>query len=166
MQHRPWARITQLSHSWIPDHQKLGDNKCCLKPLNLAVICCVLVDSNKINDRMQHLRYLDHKLPGDIILILLGKETSGRETFISLVECKMCFLAIWTLKKEMATHSSILAWRIPRTEEPGGIQSMGSPRVRHNCATNFHFDFQPYEIRFLFIQLSSSLYIHTTRIKW
>lgn len=43
---------------------------------------------------MQHLRYLDHKLPGDIILILLGKETSGRETFISLVECKMCFLAI------------------------------------------------------------------------
>ena len=30
------------------------------------------------------------------------------------------------------THSSILAWRIPRTEEPGGLQSMGSQRVRHN----------------------------------
>ena len=30
------------------------------------------------------------------------------------------------LEKEMATHSSILAWRIPRTEEPGGLQSMGS----------------------------------------
>ena len=35
------------------------------------------------------------------------------------------------LEKGMATHSSILAWRIPRTEEPGGLQSMGSQRVRH-----------------------------------
>ena len=36
------------------------------------------------------------------------------------------------LEKEMATHSSILAWRIPWTEEPGGLQPMGSQRVRHN----------------------------------
>ena len=36
------------------------------------------------------------------------------------------------LKKAMATHSSILAWRIPWTEEPGGLPSMGLPRVRHN----------------------------------
>ena len=40
------------------------------------------------------------------------------------------------LEKEMATHSSILAWRIPWTEEPGGPQSTGSQRVRHNCATS------------------------------
>ena len=33
------------------------------------------------------------------------------------------------LEKEMATHSSVLAWEIPWTEEPGGLQSMGSPRV-------------------------------------
>ena len=36
------------------------------------------------------------------------------------------------LEKEMATHSSILAWIIPRTEEPGSLQSMGSQRVRYN----------------------------------
>ena len=36
------------------------------------------------------------------------------------------------LEKEMATHSSILAWRIPRTEEPGGLQSMGLQRVGHD----------------------------------
>ena len=36
------------------------------------------------------------------------------------------------LEKGMATHSSILAWRIPYTEGPGGLQSMGSQRVRHN----------------------------------
>ena len=35
------------------------------------------------------------------------------------------------LEKRMATHSSILAWQIPWTEEPGGLQSMGSQRVRH-----------------------------------
>ena len=35
-------------------------------------------------------------------------------------------------EKEMATHSSILAWRIPWAEEPGGLQSMGSQRVRHD----------------------------------
>ena len=39
------------------------------------------------------------------------------------------------LEKEMATHSSILAWRIPWTEEPGGLQSVGSQRVRHDRAT-------------------------------
>ena len=40
------------------------------------------------------------------------------------------------LEKEMATHSSILAWKISWTEEPGGLQSMGSQRVGHNWATN------------------------------
>ena len=35
-------------------------------------------------------------------------------------------------EKEMANHSSILAWRIPRTEKPGGLQSMGSQKVRHD----------------------------------
>ena len=36
------------------------------------------------------------------------------------------------LEKEMATHSSVLAWRIPRTAEPGGLPSMGSHRVGHD----------------------------------
>ena len=36
------------------------------------------------------------------------------------------------LEKEMATHSSVLAWRIPGTGEPGGLPSMGSQRVGHN----------------------------------
>ena len=39
------------------------------------------------------------------------------------------------LEEELATHSSILAWRIPWTEEPGRLQSMGSQRVRHDWAT-------------------------------
>ena len=47
------------------------------------------------------------------------------------------------LEEEMATHSSILAWRIPWTEEPGGTQSMVLQWVRHNWATDtftgFHY---------------------------
>ena len=39
------------------------------------------------------------------------------------------------LEEGMATHSSILAWRIPWIGEPGGLQSMGSQRVRHNWVT-------------------------------
>ena len=41
-----------------------------------------------------------------------------------------------SLDKGMATHSSILAWRIPRIEGPGGLESMGLQGVRHNWATN------------------------------
>ena len=53
-------------------------------------------------------------------------------------QCRGCWSHPWlrnydltcqVLEESMATHSSILTWRIPRTEEPGGLQSMGSHRV-------------------------------------
>ena len=44
------------------------------------------------------------------------------------------------LQEEMATHSGTLAWRIPGTEEPGGLQSMGSQRVGHDCVTRQRID--------------------------
>ena len=39
---------------------------------------------------------------------------------------------VYMLEKEMVTHSSVLAWRTPGTQEPGGLPSMGSHRVRHD----------------------------------
>ena len=48
------------------------------------------------------------------------------------------------LEKEMATHSSILAWRIPWTEEPGGLQSMGSQRAGHDWATSLQMVIKKY----------------------
>ena len=42
------------------------------------------------------------------------------------------------LEEDMATHSSTLAWRIPWTEEPGGLQSMGSQRVGHDWSSLAH----------------------------
>ena len=47
-----------------------------------------------------------------------------------------------SLEKGMATHSSILAWRIPWTEETGGLQSMRLQRAGHNCASNTQTDNQ------------------------
>ena len=41
----------------------------------------------------------------------------------------------YPLEKEMATHSSIIAWKIPRTKKPGGLQSMGLQGVRQDLAT-------------------------------
>ena len=57
-----------------------------------------------------------------------------------LVKCLPAMRETWVqsldqedpLEEEMATHANILAWRIPWTQEPGGLQSMGSQRVRHD----------------------------------
>ena len=48
------------------------------------------------------------------------------------------------LEKGMATHSSTLAWRIPWTEEPGRLQSMGLQRVGHDWATSLSYIYTPY----------------------
>ena len=61
------------------------------------------------------------------------------------------------LEKEMATHASILAWRIPRTDEPDKLQSMGWQRIRHDWATNT-FTFCTYT--WIFITLQSHRGIH------
>ena len=65
--------------------------------------------------------------------------TSGKESTSQCRRCKRHRFdprvrkTPWT-RKEMTTHSSILAWNIPWTEEPGGLQFMGSPGVRHDWA--------------------------------
>ena len=66
------------------------------------------------------------------------------------------------LEKEMATHSSTLAWRIPWTKEPGGLQSMVLQRVGHDCATNFHF--QRLEKYFPLMSSIAFIKIHTLNV--
>ena len=64
----------------------------------------------------------------------------GASLITQLVKNLPAMQAIWvrflgqedSLEKEMATHSNILAWKIPGTEEPGGLQSMGVSRVGHD----------------------------------
>ena len=67
----------------------------------------------------------------------LGSILKSREitlaTNVRIVKVMVFPIVIYEfLEKEMATQSSILAWRIPWTEEPGGLQSMESQRIRHD----------------------------------
>ena len=57
------------------------------------------------------------------------------------------------LEEGMATHSSILAWRIPWTEQPGGLQSMGSQRVGHNWS-----DLEPHSTEYLCVKATEYVY--------
>ena len=61
------------------------------------------------------------------------------------------------LREEMVTHSSILAWRIPWTEEPGGLTSMGSQRVGDDCVTEHAYTFIIFYGQFLFFIFLSLL---------
>ena len=64
----------------------------------------------------------------------LELDTTERLHFIFSLSCIFftLFFHFHALEKEMATHSSVLAWRIPGTGEPGGLPSMGSHRVGHD----------------------------------
>ena len=72
-----------------------------------------------------------------------------------------CPVPIWEdpLEQKMAAHSSILVWKIPWTEEPGGLQSMWPQRVRYDWVTTVNFLNPP------FLHPSTLLSIHSTALK-
>ena len=97
--------------------------------------------------------YISHQFSHIVVLITLLGEGSGTPLQYSCLENPINGGAWWSavharcwtrlsdftftfhfhaLEKEMATHSSVLAWRIPEMGEPGGLPSMGSHRVRHD----------------------------------
>jgi len=63
----------------------------------------------------------------------LPSEPPGKSTF------ELDTYSTWLLEKALATHSGTLAWKIPWTEEPGRLQSMGSLRVRQDFTFTLHF---------------------------
>ena len=69
---------------------------------------------------------------------------SNRASLVAQMAKNLPAMQVWSLgqedplKKGMVTHSSIFAWRIPWTEEPGKLQSMGLQRVRQDWAANTH----------------------------
>ena len=89
-------------------------------------------------------------------LVLMSWHLSWASLVAQRVRCLPAMQETWIrslgredpLGKEMATHSSILAWRIPWTEEPGRLQSMGSQRVRHNWETSLSFYFLSWHLWF------------------
>ena len=75
---------------------------------------------------------------------------------------------VWSLGQEdpleegMTTHSGIFAWEIPWREEPGGLQSMGLQRVRHDWATNTFFtrDLKTVSFSFFHLKIIYLLYLY------
>ena len=65
------------------------------------------------------------------VVVCLSSETAPSSVYNRLSDSTDTF-HIRALEKEMATHSSVLAWSIPGTAEPGGLPSMGSHRVGHD----------------------------------
>ena len=74
-------------------------------------------------------------LPASLVAQTVKRLSATRETWVPSLGQKDI------LEKEMATHSRILAWKIPWMEEPGRVQTMGLQRVRHNWATSRSFPF-------------------------
>ena len=81
------------------------------------------------------------RLPTPVFLGFLS-DSDGKESTCSVGDLSSILELGKSLEEGMATHSSILAWRIPRTEEPGGLQSMGLQRVtKHNTAHSTSKDY-------------------------
>ena len=71
-----------------------------------------------------------------LTILLIRSQNSSPPWDKSSQDCSFTYcLFLFHLQKEIATDSSILAWRIPWTEEPGQLQSLGSQRVRHDWVT-------------------------------
>ena len=114
----------------------------------------------KCTNLVQDIFYLAHRV--------YYKQFAPTFTRISLVAQTVKLLpAVWEtrvrslgwedpLEKEMATHSSNLAWKIPWTEEPGGLQSMESQRVGHDWETSLSptFTILRFYIKVLWVELS------------
>ena len=74
---------------------------------------------------------------------MIDPHDSGAQVFLKYIS--FCRWVCGISEKAMATHSGTLAWKIPWTEEPGRLQSMGSLRVRHDWATSLSlFTFMPW----------------------
>ena len=70
------------------------------------------------------------------------------------------------VRSQMATHSSILAWRTPWMEEPGRLQSMGSQRVRHDWATSLSLSYNPATMLLGIYPKKIKTYTHTKICTW
>ena len=119
-------------------------------PNSVVLLCLILRDDCQ--------RRWWHPTP-----VLMPGKSHGRRSLVGcrpwsrmrLSNCTFTF-HFHALEKEMATHSSVLAWRIPGTGEPGGLPSMGSHRVTHDwsnlaAATRNDYKFFFFNVQVLFV---------------
>jgi len=119
---------------------------------------------------------------GEHDFFLNRKEFSKKPLLTSQMQETWVWFLGWQdpLEKGMATHSSILAWRIPGTEEPGGLQSMGLQRVGYDWATKHTHNITKYpkimtllvrnsrylELRNYILLLEKEVATHSSILTW
>ena len=117
--------------------QSLG--LCCLK----SRIQKMPRNHQKLGRRQLIRRFLDKNFQRKPIVLLPWLWTLAswtvREQMSTVLSRSLCGHLLWLVGEGNGTHSSTLAWQIPWTEEPGGLQSMGSLRVGHTERLHFHF---------------------------
>ena len=140
--HRPAEGRTQ-----IPSHHTPPFSGCCLH----AFTC--LSKPPTVCSSHPHPHWGDRVTPSKVLHILI---TEGSFLAAQTTKNPPAMQETWVqslgredlLEKGMATHSSILAWKIPRAEEPGGLQSMGSQSWTRLSNSHFHFQFPEYVVLF------------------
>ena len=105
-------------------------------------LCCSPREEQVDTDSNSRLPLITYEILSSYVALWVPQASAVAQSVKSLPAMRVTW--VWSLgwedppEKEMATHSRILAWRIPWTEEPGGLQSMGSQRVGHDWVTTFH----------------------------
>ena len=152
--HTNFCPIKQRNNEWI---------------LKCSVRICYAVVANIGEGAGSPLQYscLDNPMDGGAWWAAVHGVAKS-QTWLS--DCTFTF-HFHALEKETATHSSILAWIIPWTEEPGGLQSTGLQRVGHNWATSLSlhsnctvFQCDSEEPKLRYVRLAGSWVIHTNSL--
>ena len=141
---RNWT--TPISCSWISNPKKLGKIMNVFKLLSFGVIFYAAIDNQHLFP-IVGIAFLPHtnshlywraQIIGKFPFLLYSGEVGSNCKESACNAGDVGLIPGWEnpLEKAMATHSSILAWRIPWTEKWGGLQSMGSQRVRQDWGTN------------------------------
>ena len=138
----PWSVARQASLSFTVSHSllKLISIESMI-PSNHVILCHPLLLLPSVFPRIRekeryiHLLHKWHYYLHSMVAQMVKHLPTMRETWVQDLGSMREDL----LEKEMATHSSILAWKIPWMEEPAVLQFMRSQRVRHDWATSLHF---------------------------
>ena len=123
---RIFGEGTVSSEKSSPSHTRL--HSLCFKGNCWQFLCCVFLDNFYVHKRI----YICIHRWASLVSQMVKNPPAMQETWVWSLSWKH------PLEKGMATHSSILVWRILWTEEPGRPQSTGSQRVRQDWATNTH----------------------------
>jgi len=132
-----WCRFIHICLSWSKSHNCPSQNDC-VCPYTCIHLICILLRQQLLFVQINYLKleWIKGNLSAEwasLVAQRVKRLPAMRETGVRTLGWED------SLEKEMATHSSIVAWRIPWMEEPDGLQSMGSQILGHNSATSLHF---------------------------